>query len=54
LILVDLMLPDIDGSAFCELLRQSKSTASIPVAVLTGWTLPASRKFSVNSAPGLT
>jgi len=47
LILLDLNLPDIDGLSFCELLRRSKATASIPVAMLTGWTMPASRKLSV-------
>jgi len=45
LILLDVMLPDIDGFSFCELLRESKSTASIPVAMLTGWTTPASREL---------
>jgi len=45
LILLDLMLPDIDGLSFCELLRGTKSTASIPVALLTGWSLPDSRKL---------
>lgn len=45
LILLDLMLPDIDGFSFCELLRRTKSMASIPVALLTGWSQPASEEL---------
>jgi len=47
LISVDLMLPDIDGFSFCELLRQSKSTASIPRGGADGLDLARIRKFSV-------
>lgn len=34
-ILLDLMLPGLDGFAVCELLRQDKATASIPIVMLT-------------------
>ncbi len=37
LILLDLMLPDIDGFGVCEILRREPSTATIPVIVLTAW-----------------
>jgi two-component system alkaline phosphatase synthesis response regulator PhoP len=38
LILLDLMLPDIDGFALCEILRQDRATATIPIMLLSGWT----------------
>jgi DNA-binding response OmpR family regulator len=35
LILLDLMLPELDGFAVCEILRRDATTASIPVIMLT-------------------
>jgi DNA-binding response OmpR family regulator len=35
LILLDLMLPELDGFAVCEILRQSAATASVPIVLLT-------------------
>ena len=35
IILLDLMLPDIDGFSICEILRCQPSTADIPVILLT-------------------
>lgn len=35
LILLDLMLPELDGIAVCELLRRKESTAHIPIIMLT-------------------
>jgi two-component system alkaline phosphatase synthesis response regulator PhoP len=35
LILLDLMLPDLDGFSICEILRCQPSTAEIPVILLT-------------------
>ncbi len=37
LILLDLMLPDIDGFGVCEMLRRQPSTATIPIVILTAW-----------------
>lgn len=36
LILLDVMLPELDGFAVCEILRKDAATASIPVVMLTG------------------
>jgi DNA-binding response OmpR family regulator len=38
LILLDLVLPEMDGFAVCEVLRQCRATAAIPVIMLTGLT----------------
>jgi DNA-binding response OmpR family regulator len=35
LILLDLMLPELDGFAVCEILRRDVTTASIPILMLT-------------------
>ena len=35
LILLDLMLPELDGIAVCEVLRRDPTTASVPVIMLT-------------------
>ena len=38
LILLDVMLPELDGLAVCEILRRDSATASIPVIMLTALT----------------
>ena len=38
LILLDLMLPEMDGYAVCEILRRDPSTSSIPILILTALT----------------
>src|SRR6266403_612680 len=35
LILLDLMLPELDGFAVCEILRRDPATASVPIIMLT-------------------
>jgi DNA-binding response OmpR family regulator len=37
LILLDLMLPDIDGFGVCEILRHNASTADIPIIIVSAW-----------------
>jgi DNA-binding response OmpR family regulator len=37
LILLDLMLPELDGFAVCETLRQNPTTAMVPIIMLTAW-----------------
>ena len=36
LIVMDVMMPELDGFAVCETLRENPATASIPVLMLTG------------------
>ena len=36
LVLLDLVLPELDGFAVCETLRKGPATASMPIVVLTG------------------
>lgn len=35
LILLDIMMPELDGFAVCEILRRESATASIPIVMLT-------------------
>jgi DNA-binding response OmpR family regulator len=37
LIILDLMLPDIDGFGICEILRRHATTATIPIVILSAW-----------------
>jgi DNA-binding response OmpR family regulator len=43
LILLDLMLPELDGFAVCEILRHDPATASIPIIMLTAMNSELSR-----------
>ena len=43
LIVLDLMLPEIDGLAVCEILRRLPSTAPIPIIMVTAWKSELSR-----------
>lgn len=45
LILLDLMLPDLDGFGVCELLRRDPETATIPVIIISAWTSRESRQM---------
>ena len=47
LILLDLMLPDFDGFAVCEMLRLRSSTAAIPIILLTAWISDESRRLGL-------
>ena len=52
LILLDLMLPDMDGFSICEILHCQPSTTNIPVIVLTAMAgeLPRLHSFEVGAA----
>jgi DNA-binding response OmpR family regulator len=43
LILLDLMLPDLDGFGVCEILRRDPLTATIPIVIVSAWSSPDSR-----------
>ncbi len=43
LIVLDLMLPELDGMAVCEILRKLPATAPIPIIMLTAWSSDLSR-----------
>ena len=47
LIVLDLMLPDIDGFGVCEILRRSVETATIPVVILSAWGTGESRSLGL-------
>ena len=47
LILLDLMLPDIDGFAICELLRRHAATAALPIVVVSAWFATESRDLAL-------
>jgi len=47
LILLDLMLPDIDGFGVCEILRRESATAAIPIVILTAWATRDARSLGL-------
>ncbi len=47
LILLDLMLPDIDGFGVCEILRRDAATAAIPIVILTAWATTDARSLGL-------
>ena len=49
LILLDLMLPELDGFAVCEILRRDPCTASIPIIILTAMTSQLARVTGLSS-----
>jgi DNA-binding response OmpR family regulator len=49
LILLDVMLPELDGFAVCEILRKDAATASIPVIMVTGLCGQLSRCAGIES-----
>ena len=48
LIILDLMMPEVDGLEFVERLRRNPAAASIPVIVITGRTLSAEDQARLN------
>lgn len=49
LIVLDMVLPELDGFAVCETLRKNSRTASIPVVALTGLTSELARTAIVDA-----
>lgn len=47
LILLDLMLPDLDGFGVCEILRREPATATIPVVIVSAWASGDSRHLGL-------
>ncbi len=43
LILLDLMMPELDGFSVCEILRRDRATASIPIFIVTAVATQLSR-----------
>jgi DNA-binding response OmpR family regulator len=48
LLILDLMLPDIDGFGVCEILRRRPATATIPIIILSAWSSPDSRHLGID------
>jgi DNA-binding response OmpR family regulator len=49
LIVLDLMLPELDGLSVCEILHRLPSTAPIPVIILTAWKSELSRTIGLQN-----
>lgn len=49
LIILDLVLPELDGFAVCEALRRGEQTAAIPIIMLTGLTSDLTRFAGLES-----
>jgi two-component system alkaline phosphatase synthesis response regulator PhoP len=47
LILLDLMLPDLDGFGVCEILRREPVTATIPIIIVSAWASTDSRNLGL-------
>ncbi len=47
LIILDLMLPDIDGFGVCEILRRNPATATLPIILLTAWATTDARHLGL-------
>ncbi len=47
LVLLDLMLPDLDGFGVCEILRRDPLTAMIPIVIVSAWASSDSRHLGL-------
>jgi DNA-binding response OmpR family regulator len=47
LVVLDLMLPDLDGFSVCEILHRDAATADIPILMLTAWATPDARSHGL-------
>lgn len=49
LILVDLILPEINGFSLCELFRHSPATAKTPIIMISGWDYGMARTIGLEA-----
>src|SRR5215472_15274354 len=49
LIILDIMMPELDGFAVCEILRRDSATASIPIIMLTALSSELGRMAGLGS-----
>ena len=49
MIILDLILPELDGFAVCETLKRSPDTAAIPIILLTGLSSEFTRYAGIES-----
>ena len=54
LILLDLMLPDLDGFAVCDQLKRNRETNLIPIVMVTAFKMPTIAPRACGSAPTAT
>ncbi len=47
LLLLDLMLPDLDGFGVCEILRRDPATATLPIVIVSAWSSGDSRNLGL-------
>jgi two-component system alkaline phosphatase synthesis response regulator PhoP len=47
IVLLDLMLPDLDGFGVCEILRREAATATIPIIIVSAWASADSRNLGL-------
>jgi len=47
IILLDLMLPDLDGFGVCEILRRDPLTATMPIIIVSAWASTDSRNLGL-------
>ena len=47
LVILDLMLPDLDGFGVCEILRRDPLTAMIPIIIVSAWASTDSRHLGL-------
>lgn len=47
IILLDLMLPDLDGFGVCEILRRDPASATIPIIIVSAWASGDSRNLGL-------
>ncbi len=49
LIIMDLILPEINGFSLCECFRNSPETTKTPIIVLSGWVYDVAKPLSLES-----